>query len=659
MNQKLKNNNLIDSMITRLEKAELSETLHNDHFHNVTWPILKNNDIMKKFGQLSQADQDRMVQDAQAVNADASNPAKLTQMIYGSALSSRVRLSTFLDARKPIEGPTQESFYTNYKISVPLFEDNIQVKQSDALGSVLILEDPTEIRAYVRTSYRTLYISSTESGQYKDYATASASPKSAEGQKAKAYATAISEQVRAAAVAELGQLLKDPQDAASLKSLMASKGLYPVLLDSITFAIIDLLNQGTFSTNYGDTFKAAQALLANNLLSDAALGYSTLRNKNQELANAIVTKVSEVKKQINPYLVNKADMIAAFTKARSVHKPHSSAINSALNNFANMVSTLQNTLSTKIDFDALALLPADQKAEYFYNLFPSHIYRSTNIDKTHLINAFVCITAKRLQAGQAGGVAIGPKTADGILFTKVAGTDRLVGDPKDRSIKSAVISDGAHRHIENEALKNYGVLTGQTYALIADSMDTTASATTNAGEGETNSPKAQFLNILSHLYDPNSRQLRSDTVLFALVPKLILEGAHMGLKTSLEPFYQTHHGFTLEELYSTGSDQTASQIYSSLIPMKDIYDNWMAKMLTFDTPKEELREFPRQFITMVQNLHRGIWAHDQIQGFGVFSAIDIDRIRSEISLSDNMFSAEQIAISKSTTIRKFREASNG
>jgi hypothetical protein len=71
----------IESLIARLEDIELSETFRDEYFHNTTLPILKDTSIMKKFGQLSQDDQDRMVKDAFDMS-DVNNPAKWAQLLY-------------------------------------------------------------------------------------------------------------------------------------------------------------------------------------------------------------------------------------------------------------------------------------------------------------------------------------------------------------------------------------------------------------------------------------------------------------------------------------------------------------------------------------------------------------------------------------------------
>lgn len=643
VNQKKLNKIDLDVMIARLETLELSEALHDDHFQNVTLPILKDRSVMNYFGTLSKDEQDRMQRDAMS-SQDLNNPTKWTQMLFGSVLSNRVRLTTFIKSDKAVPAqpitPAQESFFTNYKVSVPLFEEDMHVGLG-TLRDELFLKDPLEIRAYVRTTApdaaSDLFISSTESGQYKDFIHASSFPKSVEGKKLKEFASQITEQVKAAAIADMSKFFKTPEEKQIIQSLLSQQGVYTVLLDSINLALVDLLNQGTFSTNYGNTFKAAQALLANNLLSEMPAGYKTLKQIHPEVSVDLTQKLTLATKKLNPYLIDKSKMIAAFTRARNVKSPHSSSINGCLSNFANLVSALGNTLGTVFDFDDYAILPQDRKAEYFLSLFPNQIYLGDSINKSHLINAFICIESKRLASGQSGGVAIAQKAATGTKFLKTANKDSLsVINPQAKLPKAAVISDKASQYIANDALRNYGILTKEHYAAIIDELDTSSTAGTNTGEGNTKSPKAQFLNIVKFLFNPKTKHLDTDIVLLAIVPKLLLQGALLGIKTSDTPLYSRYpDGYFLEDLLH-GGDTDIKEVYVNLKSMSDMYYEYMNIMLDPNTPKQNIYKLRENFINIVQNLYAGIWTHEQVNGFGVVPGIDIDSIRGEVSLNEDI-----------------------
>lgn len=647
----------LDAVIARLETLELSEALHDDHFQNVTLPILKDRSVMNYFGTLTQADQDRMQQDAMSAQ-DLNNPTKWTQMFFGSILSNRVRLTTFIDAEKSEGQPpvqTQESFYTNYKLPVPLFEEDLQV----GLGTMhdeLFLKDPLEIRAYVRTALRNLFISSTESGQYKDFIQASSFPKSVEGKKLKEFASSITERVKAAALADMTKMFKSPAEKEALQSLLNHAGIYAVLLDSINLALVDLLNQGTFSTNYGSTFKAANALLANNMLMDMPAGYKTLKQMNPEVAVDLTTKLTLATKRINPYLIDKSKMIAAFTRARNVKSPHGTAINRCLSNFANLVSNIGKTLGTNFDFDDYVVVPQDRKAEYFLSLLDNPIYRSNSVGSDHLTNAFICIESKHLSSGQLGGVAIAAKASVGVKFQKVSNRDTLaISDVPSKLSKAAVISDKANQYICNDALRNYGILSKDTYVTIVDNLDTSSTAETNSGEGNAKSPKAQLLNIIHHLFNPAKKSLDTHVTLFVILPKLLLQGATLEIRTSDEPLYSRYSsGYWLDTMLT--QDAEAQSVLSGLRSMKDIYYEYANLMLDPSASINEITGLRNKFINMVQNLHAGIWSHDGIEGFGVVTGIDIDKIRGELSLNEAISNPVEMKAAKAFAKKKKQEA---
>jgi hypothetical protein len=626
----------IESLIARLEDIELSETFRDEYFHNTTLPILKDTSIMKKFGQLSQDDQDRMAKDAFDMG-DINNPAKWAQLLYGSILSNRVRLSTFL-SKEGGDIQAQEAFYSNYKIMKPLLEAQIDVTVGDRNDQTLFLKDPTEMRAYVKTDVdRNMYISGTESGQYKDYLQSSSNPKSMEGKKAKAFATAIVNQVKAAAVSDMERVFKGKTEIEMLNAFKAHPGIYAVLLDSITLALIDLLNQGTYSANYGTTtFKAAQALLGNNLLADQPVGYKSLKGMNPEAAADIETKLTAVMSQINPYMVDIRKMHTAFVKARSSQSLYTTAINTMVSSFSNLVSAVGKTLgTTKFNFDDLLISPVDSKAQQLLDLTKVHaIYGAATMGSDYLINPFLRIVTKEMRLSASNGFAIVTDLSNGVAFEKDANSGgRLHAKTINKDSKGAFIAEDAHRHILNEVLKQYGTISPTLYTRVLSSIETKADSQANTFQGNEKTTKDQLLTVLEHLFNPSTHQLETGKVLFALVPKALIEGSLIGLKTTDKRV--TVPGAVLEPTRQT--DEAAGAIYSDLRPMMDIYLEYMSLLLNFNTDKQTLLELPTRFAYLVQNLYQGVWTHDTLEGggFGIASVL-ANNVRGEISLNSEV-----------------------
>jgi hypothetical protein len=626
----------MEALIARLENIELSETFKDEYFQNTTLPILKDTSIMKKFGQLSQAEQDRMVQDA-FNSGDVNNPAKWAQLLYGSILSNRVRLSTFL-SKAGGDIQAQEAFYSNYKIMKPLLEAQIDVTVGDRSDQFLFLKDPTEMRAYVKTDVdRNMYISGTESGQYKDYLQSSSNPKSMEGKKAKSFATSIVNQVKAAAISDMEKVFKGKAELDALAAFKAHPGIYAVLLDSITLALIDLLNQGTYSANYGTTtFKAAQALLGNNLLADQPIGYKSLTNMNPEAAADIEAKLTAAMGQINPYMVDVRKMHTAFVKARSSQNLYTTAINTMVSSFSNLVSAVGKTLgTTKFDFDDLLISPVEEKPEQLLTLTKLHeIYGAATMGSDYLINPFMRIVTKEMRLSNSVGFAIITDSARGVSFEKDASSGgKLTAKPILKDSKGAFIAEDAHRHILNEVLKQYGTISPALYTRVLSSIETKADSQANTFQGGSKTTKDQLLNVLESLFNPSTHQLETGKVLFALVPKVLLEGALIGLKTTDE--LVTIPGAVLEPTRQT--DSNSAEIYSKLRPMMDIYLEYMNLLLNFNTDKAVLLNLPTKFAYLVQNLYQGVWTHDSLTdgGFGIASVI-ANNVRGEISLNSEV-----------------------
>lgn len=653
----------INSLIARLEKVELSEELKDDHFKNVVWPMLTSKDIMKKFGTLSQQQQDEMMQNA-FQTVEATNSTKWTQTFFNTCLSQDVRLSTFLSSKQPIKQSTTETAYSNYKYLSVLNEDDISVTAGSRTGDILYLKDPMEIRAYVRSANPAIYISSTVSGKYKQYITASNNPPSAEGKQLKNFAVSLVNSVKTAAINDLANIFSSPEEKAILEGLKKSNTVYAVLLDAISLALVDILNQGTYSRGYGPTTKAGIALLSNNLLSEQPVGYKSLLQTNPAAAQDISTKLQKCIDQRNPYITDIRLLNTAFIKARSSQNIYSGVINRFTSAYSDLVSSIGKSLgNTKINFDELIVTPQDQKADLLLSLVSDRtIYNTTTTGSEYLRNPFIRVVSKKMSGGNFSGYAILSDLPHGIVFNTNELGDLVPSEYSSKDIKAAFLPYDVHEHIVNETLKHYNTVSGPLYAREFEQLETKSDTQANAPQGDTRSTKAQLLNVLQYLFDSESRQMRTDTVLLAIVPKVLCQGATFTKLLVTDSAIQKHTGYTLESILRNATPELrepATEILASLRPIKDVYYEYINILLDYNTSVAQIAEVKNKFITLAQNLHKGIWSSEGLTGFGVFNGLD-DAIRLELRINDNILNNDIESTKKIAMInaRKAEEASN-
>ena len=601
-------------LLIRLETRELQEELHDTYFQNVTMPTMKNQDIVKKFGVLSAEDQQKMIDNALNTQ-DLDHPTKWSQFLFGSILSQQVKLTSFLIAENQ---PATEvhSNYSNYFNFIALHEA-LKVERGSRNKSTLFLKDTDEIRAYVLTSTPGIYATGINSGQYKNFTTASM-PITKEGRLVKTFAASIINKVKEAAFADMFKLITLNKDKIVLNQEKNKSSISPILMDAISLSLVDTLNKGSLSPNYGPTAKAGNSLLSSNLLSEQATGFVSLYNSHPALAEDIKTKLEFAISQKSKYDVDPDILRAATNKARSGQNIFASTVNNFASTFMNMISVIGKALgNTKVDFDIYFTSPIDVKKQQFFDAVGS-IFYTASTTKSELKNAFLRLVSKPME----NGYAITLDVANGWSFEEgiSAGEPLIIKESTFGEIKTPFLAEDVHNHIVNKAFNDFGVATKDTYIKIFSELETKSDTQQNIGQGSMLTVKGQLLNLLHYLYNEDTKKL-DIKVLFATVPSIVVLGAKYPIRVIDSDLRNVASIQLNKHLYD--KQENALMIYSSLVPMETIYNKYMDILLNYNSTPEQVREIKINFINLVKNMQRGIWSYDTSKEFAIKSAIDM------------------------------------
>lgn len=602
-------------LLTRLEAKELQEELHDTYFQNVTMPILKNQDIVKKFGVLSAEDQQRMV-DTALNTQDLDHPTKWSQFLFGSILSQQVRLTSFLSSETQ---PAVEfhSNYVNYANFIALHEA-LKVERGSRNNSTLFLKDTDEIRAYVLTPVPGIYTTGVSSGQYKNFMTTSM-PVTKEGRLIKTFAASIIGRVKDAAFADINKLLTINEDKSVINQEKSKSSISPILMDAISLALVDILNKGSFSPNYGPTAKAGNSLLSSNLLSEQPNGFTSLYSSHPELAADIETKLNFAINQRSKYSVDPDVLRAATNKARGGQNIFASTVNNFASTFMNMTSVIGKALgNTKIDFDKYFTSPIDTKKQQFLDAVGSVFYTAST-SKSELKNPFMRLVSKHM----GDGYAITLDVASGWTFDEgTADIPLIVKESTFGEIKTPFLAGDVHSQIVNKAANEYGNVTKDTYTKVFSDLETKSDTQQNIGQGSSLTVKGQLLELLHYLYNEDNRTLNTG-VLFASVPSIVAIGAKYSIKVTDTDLKNINMAASQLNKHLMDKREDIVRIYDSLVPMSVIYDKYMDILLDQKSTPEQISELKANFINLVKNMQKCVWSDGKNTGFANHSAVDL------------------------------------
>lgn len=651
---KLKTNTLVTDLLTRLEDIELREELHDMYAQNVTFPTITNQGFANKFGTLTKDQLGNMVNNALS-SQDLSNTIKLSQLLFGSILSAPVRLSTFLSPSTtiaPNSSPvTTTEYYSNYVNMIPLREEITGGLEAGALtrdNSMLIMKNTNETRAYVRTKTPNLYISGVMSGNYKGFLSISNNPLTEEGRKVKGFSSVIKPSLDEVIKNELATLLPSTEDKTKLNSFISSN--LPVFQDAISLALVDVLNQGTYASNYGSTNKAGEALVSNNFLSDHMP--DSLLVTNPEIAESIKTKLAFAVGQRTPYMVDIRLLHSAQVRARSSENLYVSSINTFSSSFQNLISAMGKALGNpQVDFDDFFTSDGiDNKKQQFLDAVVAEpkFYNST-ISESPLRNAFLRLVSKHMGSG---GYVIMLEIAHGITFNYPTApfdtnTKKLVVVGNDaKSVKPPYLKQDVHDGILNKAGKEDGrLVTKDEYARVFGEFDTKSDTQQNISQGRSKSAKEQMLSTIAYLFNPDTQEWDVNKVLFAAVPSLIVKGALYTSMKVTDAHLNTVGSILNNALQNPEHPNHAysQSVYQSLVPFSTLYNSYMNILLNFDSSYDEQRALKEKFINLCANLANGIWSEEESFGtaFGIASGINPNAIRSEIQIAEWLLSGSK------------------
>ncbi len=627
----LKQTDVITDILARLENIELREELHDAYFQNTTLPALKNNNIIKKFGTLTQDQLNQLIANA-LQGADIKNTPKWLQLLFGSILSQPVRLATYLAAKKKVI-----EAMSNYKSYIALIED-VKVDPATRNRDMLFLRDSNILVAYVRTVYDDIYVGGVFADQYKNYTSIGNNPTPNEGLAVKRFGYAIVNTIKQqAGEAVLSKLTTDAEKQV-FQALLNDASLNTLLADVCCLAATDALNQGSLNERYGNTFKAAEALKSNNLLQNIS-GVESLAMSNPEMATDIETKLAETSAQKSRYWVDPRKLKLAKQKINSTQNPNTASINNFVSTYQNLVSYVGKCLGdTKIDLDTFFVLEPEEKKNAILNASGIDFYTAINSETGTIRNGFLRIVTRDM----AHCFGISPDVAHGWTFISPDGSTTsnrvlVVKDSIAKDLKTPLLDNSVHNYIVHEASKRYSKpqISPGMYAQTFADAETKSDAQQNAGQGQ-KTVKEQLLNVLDKLFDEPSQKLKTDFVLFAAVPSIVALGARLPLLVSDQRALDTP--LVMNE--SPNNPQSAAFI-SSLKPMSYFYNAYMDVLLN-PTSKDEIRAIKQSFFGLIQNLAFGAWSFEGLEKNGVqrlagFSAFNMSASVRELRYHEDFF----------------------
>ena len=593
-------------------------------------PHLFNTDVMKKFGSIS-ADQQHQLQQNAAGMQDKIKQTNWTQYFYSDILTSKaVKLSTFIvkhSNRESDKHPAAESFYTNYVVNTyePLFESGYyNTSFGDRAGETLYLNSGEQARAYLRVpGSNDFFIGSSSSGlRYIDFTQAKLNVRTEEAMKVSQFATSILETVRNKVIADLSEYFKNPTERAFLESLKSGQ-LPLVFLDSLMFGLVDVLNL-PLGQNYGNQNQAAEKLKASPLINNNMFGESLLQS-NPPAAEAITSRLTTCSTHTNPFVLDIGKLKSVVSKTKTPSTLYNAFTNVIFGNFGNLLAKINASCGVeKFDFSGImSTWNTEEKISTMYSLVDSgQLLTEFSKTTTSVPNPFIRIIFIKYTPNSSNNkyvYLIHPVNVSGLAYAtaeKSKSNEPFSTYAQTADWKGLGISSDQHEYILNKAKQETGNISASSYCNVLASMDTKGDTSQNAYAGREVSAAQQLLRILSSLYNEDDGSFYSNHVLFATIPRLILEGAKYDIYSSDSRIINIPDVYKLS--FMKNKDAAGNPINTAelglltnelgnFVSLRTICDQFMEVMYNFNTKKEEINILKERFKILAENLASGYW----------------------------------------------------
>ena len=588
-------------------------------------PHLFNIDIIKAAGSLTPEQQEAMRQHAIASH-QALRTTNWTQIFFNTMLrgaSSTVKLTTLLENPSILNSSTD--FYTNYNISIfsPLFEaESVGVVAGARDRSIVFLNSNKEIRAYIRAARSTsLYIGAASSGHYINFTQNFMSLPSEEALKVKSFGDSIFQQVSQKVFGEIEQHFRTPQEKEFFKTL-TSEALPNVVKDAFIFGLVDTLNL-PLSPSYGTQHQAGNKLATSPLITNTGEYGDSLSASNPEAASVISEKLHACLNHSNPFVIDMQKLMQANSRVRTKQTFWNSLTTVIFGNFGNILSKLDKVVGSKFDFAPIMTQPdINNKVALTKQAYKQgHIFRDIDADNK-VPNPFVKITFNHTQETRSAYV-IRPMVVSGITFKKtdiLKKNDRTIlasftgekAESNSKEWKGLGIPDQQHEYLLSIAARNPDGKTVSTKAYLDAllSLETRSGTSQNELAGATTTSTESLLHVIGSLYNDGEGTFKPDCVLFALVPRLLFQGAELGMLSSCdEPLY----GRALKDLLSISvSDepenvQERTAIIQNLRPLSEMLDEFLTATYDLNSTASDIVALKGRFKLLIKNIQAGYW----------------------------------------------------
>lgn len=397
----------IDSILSGLDLLALKESLQDTYSNQAYTPLLRDTWAGKKFLSMSQEELDKILK-ASFYNTATSN-TKMTQHFYGNILQAPVKLSTFLKQSTQV-GETEEStFYTNYTLL-----NEITASPVDQNNDVLVAASDGVNLAYIKSKASPdIFIARRPALTYSSFSSKN-TPQVEEGRRIREFANSNSNAIRDMAFNKL--LSMSSQEEQKILTLFkADNQIYPVLLDSISFAFVDALNLLSASSRVGAAKHAANSLLGHSYLTRGAFDQDTLFSINPEVSRDLHNLLTEIvtfhPPYVNKWAPNTADFDLADKRVRSAPAAFKAMLNMFFSTFGNLYSALSKSVGRSsaepMDLSFYSSTSSiEDKIKYTIDLMAAgKLWATQSIDKL-LANSFTRLVWSFNPAGNYYSVGI-------------------------------------------------------------------------------------------------------------------------------------------------------------------------------------------------------------------------------------------------------------
>ena len=382
----------ISDILLGLEKLDLKEAILSDPATDGYSQAWKDSGewIKKKFGGMS-SDELTDILNAKAWTTSAAHPTKWTNHFYGTMLQQGVKLASFAK-----EGVHENfTFYTNYTFLSEEHLHGIPISdQPGNMGNILSVQSEGISLAYVQSKFKDkdTYVARRPSGKYINF-TPAKPLNSTEARKLHQFASSQSVNIRNIAASKLSAFLRD-EEKAVLPLIIQNTQYSPVLMDSISFALVDALNLNVSNTQ-GSSKEAASALLGHSYITRGAFDEDTLFSLRPDITQDVSKELEAIINSRPPFRNEYAPDPSIFPLAEKLAKSAPSKFAKGLNMFYSCFGNLFSSLSrvvghtTAQPFDITPFISLDPKEKVTETLKQTSTLFTTKSDDKLLNNVFI------------------------------------------------------------------------------------------------------------------------------------------------------------------------------------------------------------------------------------------------------------------------------